>query len=192
MATIASIGNELAEVPIGELIRSVAEGIADGQRALDAASIRALIQLANTPIDIIPEVTEVLLPQTRTVTPSGLGPITVTGVRIDSSPSPPIRMNALQAGILPSFYQFTEALISVKLSVSVRQVTETDEDGTRRTGFRMFGSNVNFKTSNSYSYQADASSSVTVTMRPVPPPSRIVPTTVTVNALGPQPVVTHG
>lgn len=99
-------------------------------------------------------------------------------------------MTALQAGITPTFYQFAEATIQLKLSMQVREVEEIDTDGTRNTRFFLFGSNVNFKTQNTYSYQVDGAASVTATLRPIPAPQRLVPATVTVNALGPQPVVT--
>jgi hypothetical protein len=54
------VGNELQEASFGEILRSIAQGIADGQRALDLAAIQTLIVLANTPVSIIPEVTEVI------------------------------------------------------------------------------------------------------------------------------------
>lgn len=191
MPTITSVGAELSEVPIGDLIRNLAQGIADGQRALDAASVKTLVELAKTPIAVIPEITEILMPNPQTIQISGGAPITVTGVRVTATPADPVIMTALQAGILPTFYQFTEAVINVKLSLSIRETTERDTDGTERVGFWMFASNVNFKTANTFSYQADGASSVTATLRPVPPPSRIVPSTVTVNALVTPPVITH-
>ena len=43
MPTIGEIGSELAEVPVGDLLRSVAQGIADGQTALDVAAVKTLI-----------------------------------------------------------------------------------------------------------------------------------------------------
>ena len=98
-------------------------------------------------------------------------------------------MTALQAGITPTFYQFTEATIQLKLSMQVRQVDQTNTDGSS-SGFLFFCSHVNFRTQNTYSYQVDGSASVTATMKPVPPPQRLTPATVTVNALGKQPVVT--
>ena len=191
MPTIQSVGAELAEVPIGDLIGQLARGIADGQRALDRSSIDALIQLAKTPIAVIPEITEVISAQPRSVAVSGGAPVMVTGVRVSASASEPIVMSALQAGILPTFYQFTEAVIEVKLSLQMRQTTESDEDGTRRLGMWLFASNVNFTTKNTYSYAADAACSVHATLRPVPPPSRLVPDTITVNTLTKPPTITH-
>ncbi|HVN77874.1 MAG TPA: hypothetical protein VMW38_02655 [Terriglobia bacterium] len=188
--TIAQVGAELAEVPISQLITNVAQGIADGQRALDLASIQTLIALSNTMVDLIPEVTEVITPSPFQVQVSGQAPVEITGARVMASAAAPVAMSALQAGIVPSFYQFTEATIALKMSVQIREAQEEDDEGTRRPIFLLYGSSVNFKTQNTYSYSADASSSITVVMKPIPAPSRLVPSTITVNALGPSPTVT--
>jgi hypothetical protein len=190
--TISQIGAELSEVPIDQLIANLAKGIADGQQALDLASVQTLITLSNTMINLIPEVTEVITPSPFQVTVSGQAPIEITGARVEASAAAPVTMSALQAGLVPSFYQFTEATIALKLSVQVREAQETDEDGTIRPIFLLFGSSVNFKTQNTFSYEADASSSVTVVVKPVPAPARLMPSTVTVNALGSKPSVTIG
>jgi hypothetical protein len=188
--TISQIGSEISEIPFGDMLASVAKGIAEGQRQLDLASIRTLIELSQTLVQIIPEVAEVITPSPFEVDVSGQSPILVTGARVTASPAQPITMTALQAGITPTFYQFSEATIQLKLSMQVREVEQVDTDGTRSVGFLFFGSHVNFKTQNTYSYQVDGSSSVTATLRPVPTPQRIVPATITVNAMGPKPVVT--
>jgi hypothetical protein len=189
MPTITQVGNELAEVPFGELLRSVAEGIAEGQHALDMTSLRTLIELTKIQVDLIPEVTEVITPAPFDVPVSGQAPVRVTGARVEASAAAPVQMSALQAGIEPTFYQFTEATIQLKVSLQLRETQETDTDGKKQTGLRVFGSNVNFRSQNTFSYTAEASSSVTAILRPVPAPSRVVPATITVNALGPTPVV---
>jgi hypothetical protein len=188
--SISQVGNELSEIPFGDMLATVAKGIAEGQRQLDLQSIKTLIELSQTMVQIIPEVAEVITPSPFEVDVSGQAPILVTGARVTASPADPVSMTALQAGITPTFYQFSEATIQLKLSLQVREVEQVDTEGTRSFGFLFFGSHVNFKTQNTYSYQVDGSSSVTATLRPVPPPARLVPATVTVNALGPKPVVT--
>ena len=190
MAPLENVGKELAEVPFGDLISNIAQGIADGQRALDVASIQTLIALAQTEVEVIPEVTEVLSPDPFTVPVSGHPPVEVTGVRVEASASQPVQMSALQAGILPTFYQFTEATIALKLSLEMRQADVTQTDGSIARVLMPFGSHVNFRTQSTFSYSASAASTVNVTMRPVPPDTRLVPSTITVNALGPKPTVT--
>jgi hypothetical protein len=186
---VSQLGNELAEVPFGELLRSVAQGIADGQKALDLTSIQTMITLANTPVSLIPEVTEVITAAPYPVPVSG-GSVQVTGVRVAASAATPIIMTALQAGILPTFYQFSEATIQLKVALQVRQVEETDAAGNQSVSLGIFSSNVNFKTQNTYSFSGDASSSVTAIIRPTPPPTRVTPSVITVNTLGRTPTVT--
>jgi hypothetical protein len=187
---LTQVGNELQEVDFGELIRSIGQGIADGQRALDLSSVQTLQVLANTPVSIIPEVTEVIVPAPFQVNvpgqPSG---VWVTGARVLASAAEPVEMTALQAGLLPTFYQFTEATIDIKVSIQLRQAEETDTDGTKTQRIFAFGSHVNFRTQNTFSYNVDASASVSVIMKPVPPSVRLQPATITVNALGPKPTV---
>lgn len=187
----SQVGNELQEAGFGEILRSIAQGIADGQRALDLAAIQTLIVLANTPVSIIPEVTEVITSQDLTVPISGHPSIGVTGVRVTATPSDPVQMSALQAGLLPTFYQFTDAQIELKISVQLRQATQTEMDGTTQiNSIFAFASHVNFRTQNTYSYQVDASSSVTATLKPVPANTRVTPAMITVNTLGKTPTVT--
>jgi hypothetical protein len=190
VADITQIGNELAEVPFGDFISNVAQGIADGQRALDLSSVRTLIELSKTTVELIPEVTEVITPEPFDVEVSGQAPIQVTGARVSASAAEPIAMSALQAGIVPSFYQFAEATIQLKMSLQMREVEKTETEGQKGLGRALFSSHVNFRTQNTFTYSAEASSNVTAILRPVPPPLRLVPATVTVNALGPTPTVT--
>jgi hypothetical protein len=190
MPPLENIGNELAEVPFGDLIANIAQGIADGQRALDLTSIQTLIALAQTQVDVIPEITEVLSADPYSVPVSGHSPIEVTGVRVEASASEPVQMSALQAGILPTFYQFTEATIELKLSLQMREADQTQSDGSTARVLVPFGSHVNFRTQSTFGYTAAAASTINVTIRPVPPATRLVPTTVTVNTLGIRPTVT--
>ena len=191
--TFSSVGTELQEAGFGEIIRSIAQGIADSQHALDLSSIQTLIELSNTNVEVIPEVSEVITPQPITVPISGAPSIQVTGARVTATPSDPVTMNALQAGILPTFYQFTEAVIDLNLSIQIREATQTNTDGTESRGIFAFASHVNFRTQNTYSYQVSASSSVKATLKPVPANLRLTPSIITVNALNPKsPIVTVG
>ena len=190
VAPVSQVGNELQEVQFGEMLRSIAQGIADGQHALDLAAVQTLVALSNTFVEVIPEISEVITPQPLVVPISGQPTIEVTGTRVTATTSDPISITALQAGLLPTFYQFTEVDINLKISVQLRQVTTTETDGSRSLGIFAFGSHVNFRNQNTYSYTVDASSSVTATLKPVPASLRLNPQIITVNALGKTPTVT--
>src|SRR5919198_2997497 len=111
---MAGIGQDLLDVPFAEMVRNLGLAIADGQTALDRNSLNTLRELVATEVDIVSEVTEVIEPDVRQVQ-AGAETIEVTGARIYASGVPPESrtMNMLQAGLMPTFYQFTEAEIDV-------------------------------------------------------------------------------
>lgn len=207
------IGQDLLDVPFGAMIFSMASAIAQSQRRLDMSSLATLKVLAATKFDFIPEVTEVLSPKPLDpiTLPDG-STVTPTGVTVESAASSPVKMTLLQAGLVPQFYQFTESLIEVKISLTskteVNFSSETDlnfeidtkiEAGGGLLGFlggpsgqvtTQFSSHVNFKSSATYSYTAEGASLLRTTLKPVPPPPRFMPRFISVNAMVSPPTVT--
>ncbi len=192
-----AIGQELLDIPIADMVRNLAAAVAEGQFALDKASIETLKFLAANKIDLIPEVSEIIQKVTHTVPLSdavGAPTVTVDSVGVTTVPATPVPTSLLQAGILPTFYQFTEATIEVKLSITMKQTSDTEANGRPGFGTRRvlaFASPVNFRSKNTYSYDATGSTTLRITMRPVPPPPRLLPDLVTINTLVAPPTVTR-
>lgn len=194
-----AIGQELLDIPFGEMLRNLAFAIAEGQLALDKSSIATLQHLLTTNVGLVTQVTEIIEPSVQQVQVGGQA-LPVTGATIRASGAQPVTMTLLQAGLQPTFYQFTEATLEVKLSISVKRTEESESESQPGNspsnilvkGFktRLFASSVNYRTSNTFSYAAEGASVIRATLRPVPPPPRITPRTVTVNALVTPPVVT--
>ena len=191
-----AIGKELLDVPFAEMVRNLAFAIAEGQLALDRSSIETLQFLIENEVDIVPEVTEIIEPVNRSVEVNGQQ-VPITGASIRASGAQPVRLNLLQAGLQPTFYQFTEASLEVKISISIKRTEEGDESPQgsnvpvkRLVTTKAFVSPVNYRTANTYSYTAEGSSVLRATLRPVPPPPRLNPRIITVNALSNPPVVT--
>lgn len=192
-----AIGQELLDIPFADMVRNLASAVAEGQFALDQSSIETLKFLVDekNAIELIPEIAEIIERASRTVkitTPAGDETVTVDGVALRADPGKPVKTTLLQAGILPTFYQFTEALIEVKLSITMKRTEESDIEG--RPGFlkrrvMAFGSTVNYRTANTYSYTAQGSSLLRITMKPVPAPARLLPDIVTINTLTTPPTV---
>ncbi len=192
-----AIGQELLDIPFADMVRNLASAVAEGQFALDQGSIETLKFLVDekNAIELIPEIAEIIEKTSRTVkttTPAGEETVTVDGVALRADPGKPVKTTLLQAGILPTFYQFTEALIEVKLSITMKRTEESDIEG--RPGFlkrrvMAFGSTVNYRTANTYSYTAQGSSLLRITMKPVPAPARLLPDIVTINTLTTPPTV---
>jgi hypothetical protein len=199
-----AIGQDLLDLPFAEVVRNLALAIAEGQLALDRASVDTLRVLVNENVQIIPEIAEIIQPDPRTIpvdVPDPTRPgqtvpssLVVTGARITASGAPPVTLSLLQAGVLPTFYQFTEATIQVKLSIAMRETAARQTTG--QVGFGLpfrtaaFASTVSYRTANTYNYAAEGASVLTASLRPVPPPPRLLPRTVTINAFTSPPTVT--
>src|SRR5947207_1087136 len=191
----ATVGADLLAVPFPKMVFDLASAIAKGQTALDRASLGTLRVLANTEFDYVPEITEVISEGPKET----VGGVEVTGVDVTVRPPRSIPLTLLQAGLTPSFYQFTESVIEVKMSISSKVSTQSEfEFGVEATASAGFlfasgsvSSHVDYRTSNTYSYSAEGSSLLLTTLGPVPPPARVVPCIFTVNPLfQPRPATT--
>ena len=190
----ATVGADLLAVPFPKMVFDLARAIANGQTALDRASISTLRVLANTEFDYIPEITEVISPGEKNTH----GGIEVTGVKVEAFPGASMPLSLLQAGLTPSFYQFTESVIEVKMSISSKVSTQSEFEfgvSAEATAGFLFASatvssHVDYRTSNTYSYSAEGSSLLRTTLKPVPPPARMMPRFITVNTLVSPPQVT--
>jgi hypothetical protein len=211
-----SIGQELLDVPFPEMIFKMANAIAQGQRRLDKASLDTARALAKAKVAVIPDIFEIVEKTPLSSVADGVLPGTAGAtetVSVRTVAAKPVEMTLMQAGLLPTFYQFTESLIEVKVSISHRSSsasefefgasleveTEAEAHGSL-FGFggsasvsTTFASHVNYKSSSSYSYSAEGSSLLRTTLKPVPAPARIIPRIVTVDATDPAKVkVTFG
>jgi len=192
------VGQDLLDVPFPKMVLSLAQAISKGQMAMDLASLNTLKILAKTKFDFVPEITEVLTPNPITV-PAGGGTVTVTGATaILQEPIRSFKLTMLQAGILPTFYQFTESIIEVKMSISSKTESSSEFEfgaSVEVSADFLFGSatvssHVNYKTASKYSYSVEGSSLLRTTLKPSPPPTRMMPKFILVNALVTPPSVT--
>jgi hypothetical protein len=169
--------------------------IADGQRSLDKTSVETARMLAQEKVSLIEEVWEVIEPNPYTVQDKDGNdvkdaqgnPILVTGATVTGGHTPPTPYTLLQAGLFPTFYQFTESIIEVKMSISSKSASsfELETGASLSVGYGpvSFAAHVNFKASATFSYSAEGSSLLRTTLKPVPPPARLSPRIITVNTL---------
>jgi len=198
-----SIGADLLAVPFGDMILSMATAIAQSQKELDKSSLVTLKELAGTHFKFIENITEVLTPRPTTVLldPNDplKGSVIVTGVDVKTTPGPEIDLTLLQAGLTPTFYQFTESKIEIKIALSVtteasfginvshdfsmdQNVGFDDGSGFTYSRATTWASHVDASYASKYSYSADGSSLLSTTLRPTPPPQRVMPRFISVNA----------
>jgi len=192
-----SVGQDLLDTPFPQMVQNLAFAIAQGQTALDRSSLETTRALAREKVQIIEEIHETITPAFEavnlTVNDDQGNPhqVVITGARITSESTAPVDYTLLQAGLFPTFYQFTESIIEVKMSISSKTSSSNELDAGASLsvsgGFgpvsATFAAHVNYKSSNTYSYSAEGSSLLRTTLKPVPPPSRLTPRIITVNTL---------
>ncbi len=158
-----SVGQELLNVPLPDMVLKLALGIAEAQRALDENSIETTKALAETTIPLVMAVTQVIAAD-GTVSFTNAAPVDVT---------------PLQLGLLPTFYQFAEASIEVTMDIKTTTSSETNvKVGLKaKVGFACWSASVSVDVSHNRKFgkEVRGTSRLFTKMVPVPPPPRIAP-----------------
>lgn len=136
-----SIGQELLDVPFGDMVVQLASAIAEGQYKMDLVSCK----IANLMGD--KDKCEVEIPNFE----NGL-----EGTE---------KVSLLAAGFQPTFYQFTDTIIEVKISIKITKSTEANVSGK----FGCSIASVSASYSSKYSYSAEGASLIRTKITPVPP-----------------------
>jgi hypothetical protein len=172
---MASVGQELLDVPLPDMVTKLALGIAEAQRALDENSVETAELLADTKIDVIPAFTQTIAAD---------GAVTFTAAA-------PVEMSLIQVGLNPAFYQFAEASIEVTMDIKTTTSSETNiKVGFKaKVGFAMWSSSVRIDVSHNRKFQKEVrgTSRLFTKMVPVPPPPRIFPEITVVDLRPPAP-----
>lgn len=164
-----SVGRELLNVPLPDMVAKLAMGIATAQAALDENSVETAKALAETEIDLV-------LAMTQTIAADG-------GVTFESAP--PVSVSLLQIGLLPTFYQFSEAVIEVSMDIKTTSSRETSVGVKMKAkgGFGLWSASiaVDVKHNRKFGKEVHGTSRMKTTLVPVPPPERIAPELIVVD-----------
>jgi len=139
-----SVGQELLNVPLPEMVTKLALGIAESQTKLDKNSTEVAKFMCS-------DEAKVKLPPIK-------------------SGDPDVELPIIALGFFPGFYQFTEALIEVKMAITMSQSSEFGLSVSAKGGIGCFSASVNASYSSKYSYSVEGSSLLRVKLAPVPPP----------------------
>jgi hypothetical protein len=159
-----NVGRELLDVPFPEMITSMASAIAWSQAALDRESISILKIMGDK------EKAPVHLPKLKV----GGGEDLIDDDNDDFVTS------MIGAGFQPTFYQFAETIIEVKMTIKVTDFKK--EDGEKATGYKRTKSSLFFGAiwcvtatpltatyTNLYNYNVEGHSLLRTRLVPVPP-----------------------
>lgn len=168
-----SIGHQLLNVPFGKMISSLGRAIADAQRSLDENSIQILEEMG---VD-----KTVSLPFVKVHYNEIDGGLELT--------DEPIQTSMIGAGFQPTFYQFAETIIEVKIAItmsyeytnSYNRKNESGSEASSTYSWDGRNSDYDYKRtvttattvdagySNKYNYNTEGSSLLRTRLVPVPP-----------------------
>ncbi len=167
MANESSVGQDLLDVPFPEMVQKLGMSIAQAQFALDQTSI----QLAQVMSGVETEIPDPENPEESITIPA-------TKVRFNGE-----QVSMLELGFSPTFYQFVDTIIEVKVSISMSQETENShrrrsaQASGRLVGIPYLGggasvnaSSVNASYAAKYQYTAEGSSLLRTKLVNVPAP----------------------
>ncbi len=147
---------ETSSTSFADLVRMMAEGIADAQMALDRSSAEMVTELAETRVDVVPTITE-------TVAADGT---------VSYEQGKPQSVSLLELGVKPTFYQFSQA--TVEVSMDLKLVEQLNEDGTRKAGkLGLLADTSSIRFERKLNRDVSVHSRITATLVPVPMPLRL-------------------
>jgi hypothetical protein len=144
------------DVSFADLVRMLAEGIADAQLNLDRTSAGLVEELARTVVPLVPEIRESVDSEGR--------------VRFEQAD--PVSVSLLELGVTPTFYQFSQATVEVSMDVKLVE-TEQESGRGRRLGLRI--GTAALQAERKLNREVTAHSKLTATLVPVPMPARLEP-----------------
>ncbi len=163
-----NVGQELLNTPFPEMVLRLALAVAEGQTKLDVNSAEVASFMSETLIKL-PTVKTPYVPAVKG-DPEATPPVP----SVEATPAvlgPDIDMPLIALGFFPGFYQFTEAIIEVKMAITMATSTEAQIGVTAKAGFGCFSASVNASYSSKYSYNVEGSSLLRIKMAPAPPPA---------------------
>ena len=196
-----NLGQELLNVPMGDMIRSIALAIADAQWALDKSSMVVTELMSGQRLLRDLETGELMdAAGRRTGTPTIVDSRIYFGyVYDDNGNRVPTKMSMMELGFVPTFYQFVDTIIEVKISITIQASVEATNSQAQNTtdvanrtaytyqysgnwwysgaatssvsrGTTVSTSQVNAGYASRYNYSVEGSSLLRTKLVPVPPP----------------------
>lgn len=161
------IGQELLAVPFPEMVRNLGVGIAEAQFQLDLVSLKIARMMAGYEV---PEETE-----EDDVPSASLSDDRKYLVEFSDG----AKYSLLELGFTPTFYQFVDTVIELKMSISMSQSVETKTTsrkvsaagGTFIVAAAATVSSVSASYAAKYQYSAEGSSMMRTKLVPIPPPA---------------------
>jgi hypothetical protein len=147
-----ALGSDLLALPFPDVVAKLAMGIAEAQSHLDKNALDRILEIAQ----------KLAEPQ-----PPGDGTGDVEARRREAFVKALTKLR--DAGILPTFYQFLDTELEIKMAISTSKTTELEA----RLGLRLSAVTVDAGYSQKFSYSAEGSSVLRTKLVPMAPPEQL-------------------
>lgn len=158
-----SVGQELLDVPLDQMVSDLAMGIASAQKALDANSLATSLALADETFTYVPKVVGTINETT--------GAANINTIKVEDMP--------LVAFIKPTWYQFSETKIEVSMDIktSFTKSTKVGVSASAKAGWGPVSASikVDVEHNRKFGKEVHGTSKMSVTLVPVPPPESMLP-----------------
>lgn len=141
---MTEVGQELLNVPFPEMVVKLASAIAEGQYKMDLVSCEIAKLMGD----------------------SDRAPVYIPDLSKDNNET--IKTSMIGAGFQPTFYQFTDTIIEVKMAITMTSSSETSVTSNAGLHFCCFSASVNATYSSKFSYSVEGSSLLRTKITPVP------------------------
>lgn len=142
---MTNIGKELLNVPFPEMVVQLASAIAEGQYKMDMICCEIAKKMGDS------KKVSIELPD-----------LTKDG---DET----IKTSLIGAGFQPTFYQFTDTIIEVKMAMSMTTSSELKIETKNKGNWLLCSSSINATYTGKFSFEASGSSLLRTRITPVPP-----------------------
>lgn len=160
---VPAIGRELLNVPMGDMIRQMAMSIADAQVALDKSSMEVADFMSRARVEF-------------GVNRGSDG----TPIKDSKGVIEKKKFSMLELGFAPTFYQFVDTIIEVRIAIKMTLDVEDKQDYKTRSaqfgykkgsGFTVNTQQVDGTYTAKYGYSVEGSSLLRTKLVPIPPPA---------------------
>lgn len=131
-----NVGQELLNVPMGEMIKSMAMAIADGQWALDKSSMTVAELMSGQ--RMVRDLDSGRLSTDKDGKPIVVDSRVFFGYTYEPQENGDIRrvpnkVSMMELGFTPNFYQFVDTIIEVRIAISMKGETQSVESSSTKT-----------------------------------------------------------
>jgi hypothetical protein len=176
---IGSIGAEVGSIPIAEMIRTMAMAVADAQFELDKSSLMVAEFMSGKRPLRDPDTGELVGQDGKPASEAVLIDSRVQfGFDIVDGKRVPRLLSLMELGFTPTFYQFVDTVIEVKLALRLNKVSQPIDPQTGRAeGGRdevvVSSTPIDGAYAAGYGFNVELASSFRTKLVPVPPPATL-------------------